>query len=335
MTVTISDLIVPEVFRPYLSQQVTTKNRWIQSGVLSAPLALLAASDGADTVTIPMYNSDLTGDMEALSDSACLTPGDIGAQRMRGVFIHRGRAWAVRDLAAIVTGTDPMSEIANKLAAYILAEKSKDLNAYLSGVFGAVNSYAGNPFSAFTVNGTASAGGLTPQLVVQGRALLGDAGEKLTVLAMPSQVYYQLQQRQYVDYVVSGDSTLIPAASFAGGSYQGAFTNQQLIPNFAGCSIVVDDAIPVVGGVAAVYLFEPGSVYQGPEMSQQEADRDILCKTDLLSIDHHFIYHVKGATWAGTMMNPTRAQLATTTNWARVSNFPTKNAGVVRISITV
>ena len=65
---------------------------------------------------------------------------------------------------------------------------------------------------------------------------------------------------------------------------------------------------------------------------RSETDRDILAKSDALSVDMHYIFHPVGAKYAVTTVNPTRAQLATVGNWSKV--FETKNVGIVRATVT-
>ena len=59
-----------------------------------------------------------------------------------------------------------------------------------------------------------------------------------------------------------------------------------------------------------------------------ETDRDILAKSDALSVDLHYCYHPIGIKWATTDVNPTRAQLETVAKWSKV--YQTKNIGIVR-----
>jgi hypothetical protein len=47
-----------------------------------------------------------------------------------------------------------------------------------------------------------------------------------------------------------------------------------------------------------------------------EADRNVLSKQDVLSVDYHSAYHVMGTKWSNAADNPTNANLATSGNWA-------------------
>ncbi len=100
-----SDLIIPEVFTPYLIEETTQRDSFLQSGVVQ-PLAELnlSAERGGDFVKIPFYKANLSGDFEVLSDSTSLTPAKITADNQIAAVLHRGRAFSSRDLAALAVG---------------------------------------------------------------------------------------------------------------------------------------------------------------------------------------------------------------------------------------
>jgi hypothetical protein len=87
-----SDVIIPEVFTPYVIEQTTFRDAFLASGVVQ-PMAELNATEGGDYVNIPFWKANLTGDFEVLSDSTSLTPGKITADKQVGVILHRGRAF--------------------------------------------------------------------------------------------------------------------------------------------------------------------------------------------------------------------------------------------------
>jgi hypothetical protein len=134
-----SDIIVPEVFTPYVIEQTTQRDAFLASGVVQ-PLAELNATEGGDFISIPFYKANLSGDFEVLTDSSSLTPGKITADKQVGVMLHRGRAFEARDLAALAAGSDPMAAIGQKVADYVANQRQKDLLSCLAGVFGSLGS---------------------------------------------------------------------------------------------------------------------------------------------------------------------------------------------------
>jgi hypothetical protein len=100
--------------------------------------------------------------------------------------------------------------------------------------------------------------------------------------------------------------------------------------------VIVSDDVNTVGSGAsteyATYMFSQGSVATGEQAGiATETDRDILQKSDAMSIDLHYIYHPVGAKWNVTDSNPNRTQLATASNWTKV--YETKNIGIVRATV--
>ena len=330
-----SDIIVPEVFTPYVIEATTARDAFLASGVVQ-PMAELNATEGGDFVNVPFWKANLSGDFEVLSDSASLTPGKITADKQIGVILHRGRAFEARDLAALAAGSDPMAAIGAKIADYIANQRQKDLLSCLGGIFGAVGT---DNASASFVDLTIDGGGtgetaLSPRHVAEARAKLGDQGDKLSAICMHSNVYYDLVERRAIDFVY--DSAGQPDGSATDGSTANAFGNVS-VPTFMGLRVIVSDDVQQSGSSPnkkfAVYFFTEGAVAAGEQLAlQTETDRDILAKSDAMSIDLHYCYHPVGAKWGVTTTNPTRAQLETIGNWSKV--YETKNIGIVRATVT-
>jgi hypothetical protein len=77
----ISDVIVPEVFNPYVIQRTAELSAFYQSGIIArTPELDRLASSGGKLLNMPFWE-DLTGDDEVLSDSTALTVGKIGPIR--------------------------------------------------------------------------------------------------------------------------------------------------------------------------------------------------------------------------------------------------------------
>ena len=334
MAVLRSDIIIPEVFTPYVIEQTTARDAFLASGVV-APMAELNATEGGDFVNVPFFSANLSGDFEVLSDSSSLTPGKITTDKQVGVILHRGRAFESRDLAALAAGSDPMAAIGQKIGAYIANQRQKDLLSCLDGVFGSVNSTDSNAaFFGLTIDGGSgdSPTGLSPRHVAKAKALLGDQGDKLAAVCVHSAIYYDLVERKMVDYVLATDGNG-GSATASGGSIAGAYGGNDTVPTYCGLRVIVSDDVTTTGSGSSkeysTYFFTQGAVASGEQAGlTTETDRDILAKSDAMSIDLHYCYHPVGAKWAVTTTNPTPAQLQTVSNWSKV--YETKNLGIVR-----
>jgi hypothetical protein len=333
-----SDIIIPEVFTPYVIEQTTQRDAFLASGVVQ-PMAELNAQEGGDFINVPFWRANLSGDFEVLTDSSSLTPGKIQADKQVGVILHRGRAFESRDLAALAAGSDPMAAIGAKIADYIANQRQKDLLSCLGGVFGTLGTTSSSAaFFPLTIDGESgdTPTVLSPRHVAEAKSLLGDQGDKLTAIAMHSKVYYDLVERKAIDYVATTDARGTTTTQ-SGGSLVAAYGGSVDVPTYCGLRVIVSDDVQTSGSGAsteyATYFFTQGAIASGEQMAMQtETDRDILAKSDAMSIDLHYVYHPVGAKWAVTTANPTRAQLETVGNWSKV--YETKNLGIVRATNT-
>ena len=334
MAVLRSDIIIPEIFTPYVIEQTTQRDSFLASGVV-APMAELNATEGGDFVNVPFFSANLSGDFEVLSDSSSLTPGKISTDKQIGVILHRGRAFESRDLAALAAGSDPMAAIGQKIGAYIANQRQKDLLACLDGVFGSINANDSNSaFFGLTIDSESgdTPTGLSPKHVAKARSILGDQGDKLTAVCMHSKVYYDLVERKMVDYVLASDGNG-GSATASGGTIAPAYGGDNTVPTYCGLSVIVSDDVSTTGSGSSTeystYFFTAGAVASGEQAGlTTETDRDILAKSDAMAIDLHYTYHPVGSKWAVTTTNPTRSQLETVGNWSKV--YETKNIGIVR-----
>jgi hypothetical protein len=340
-----SDIIVPEVFTPYVIEQTTQRDAFLSSGVVQ-PLAELNATEGGDFIKIPFYKANLTGDFEVLTDSSSLTPGKITADNQIGVMLHRGRAFESRDLAALAAGSDPMAAIGQKVADYVANQRQKDLLSCLAGVFGSLGTTSSSAaFFPLTIDGESgdSPTMLSPRHIAEAKSLLGDQGEKLTAVCMHSSVFYSLVERRAIDYVTNTEARLDTAATGAstinafGGSVARAYEDANTFATYMGLRVIVSDDVQTAGSGSsteyATYFFTQGAVASGEQLAlRTETDRDVLAKSDAMALDLHYCYHPVGAKWAVTTVNPTRSELETVGNWSKV--YETKNLGIVRATVT-
>ncbi len=299
----ISDVIVPEVFNPYVVNRTMELSALYQSGIIATNQELqVLASGGGRTLNMPFWN-DLDGDDEVLSDTTALTPAKIDADQDVAVKLFRGKAWAANDLAGDLAGSDPMAAIGNRAANYWTRRMQAATIATLGGVF-ASSSMASNQVD-FTEGGTNTEAKADGTTIIEGSQLLGDAQGGLTAIVVHSRVYSNLKIMRLLEYKVD------PA------------TNTEFA-TFDGKRVIVDDGVPVSGGQYTSYLFGPGALGYAdgtPSDIQTETDRDKLAGDDILINRKHFILHPRGVKFTSSQVagkSPSNAELAAGANWARV-----------------
>ena len=307
----IADIIVPEVFNPYVIQRTAALSALSQAGIISnSPELDKLALAGGKLINMPYWN-DLTGDDEVLSDSGALTPEKITAGQDVAALFMRGKAWSTNDLAKALAGSDPMAAIGDLVAAYWARRRQALLFSMLKGVFASTTMAAEQVLDVSAVSGGDT---LTGNTFIDALTLLGDAAGKITAVGMHSASYASLQKLNLID--------IIPDS-------QGVVN----IPTYMGKRVIVDDGCPVATGVYTTYLFGEGAIGLGNGAAPvpTETDRDSLAGDDILINRQHFVLHPRGikfnnASVAGS--SPTNVEAETATNWAKV--YETKNIRIIK-----
>ena len=317
MTVTktiISDVIVPDVFNPYVIERTAELSAFYQSGIIqrSPELDSLAAG-GGKLLNMP-YWKDLDGADEVLSDSTALTVGKIAASKDVAALLARGRAWSVNDLAKALSGDDPMAAIGDLVAAYWARRFQAVLIKSLDGVFGNDATLMAGNISNISSQSSAATRSISAGTTVDALYKLGDAANKLTGFAMHSATVAKLTKDDLI--------TTIPGSEGKPG-----------IKYFLEKPVITDDSLPVADGVYTTYIFGEGAFGwgEGKAPVPTEVTRDSLAGDDILINRRHFILHPRGVKFLNAEVagaTPSNAELADYQNWLRV--YENKNVRIVQ-----
>lgn len=304
----ISDLIVPEVFNPYVIQRTAELSAFYQSGVLNALPEYTGAYKGGETLNVPFFN-DITGDDEVLSESSPLSAGKITAGQDIAVVLARGKAFGASDLSKQLAGADPMMAIANLVADFWSRKLQTTLLSTLTGAFGAA-SMSGKKLD-ISGNTGAALNSINKDTFIDALQLMGDAHDRITAVAMHSATYAYLKKKET-------SNTILPSSNVDFPTYQGK-------------RVIIDDGLPVSSGVYTTYLFGQGAVGFSDlpaKMPLIETDRNTLAGEDYLITRKVFIIHPRGVKYKGAGALPDNATLATGTNWERV--YDVKNIRIIQ-----
>jgi hypothetical protein len=306
----ISDVIVPEVFTPYVIQRTMEKSALFQSGIVQIVERINGSlNEGNRLVNMPYWN-DLTGDDEVLSDTGALTPEKINASQDVATQLFRGKAWSANDLSATMSGDDPMGAIADLVATYWTRQQQKALIYTLKGVFnGPLNSTHVNDIAIEDGNNATATNQISGGAIVDTVSKLGDAHDQLTGIVMHSVPYFNLVKQNLIEFIPDSEGRLN-------------------IPTYMGKRVIVDDGCPVVPGATSgfkyyTFLFGPGAIGYGegnPEVPT-ETDRDSLAGDDILINRKHYVLHPRGVKFTDTNVagsSPTNAELEDVNNWQKV-----------------
>lgn len=317
----ITNVIVPEVFNPYVVEKTAELANFYYGGIISTGADLNAlASQGGKTINMPFWK-DLTGDDEVLSDSGALTVNNITSGQDVAALLMRGKAWGVNDLAVALSGDrDVMGKIGDLVADFWARSYQKTLVSSLGGaILDNVASNSADMVVDVALETLVGAVKFDGNLFVDGQATFGDAVGMLTGIAMHSNTYNYLKKTDNISFEKQSMGALE-------------------ITTYRGLRLVVDDKLPKVAGSTSgfkytTYLFGNGAfaLGQGNAPVPTETDRDSLAGEDILITRNHFIMHPRGIAYTGTAAGstPTNAELAVATAWSR--KYERKNVRIAAI----
>ncbi len=324
--VLLADIVKRNNLSTYVSEAIKERSLFIKSGAVVRN-SLLDSRSGGTRIQVPEFNpvSPTEEIMDGTatwgsSSAGYLTPQKIGTGTQIASICHRGFAYAVDDIAVLAAGEDPMLHIRNQLADAINKLNSARLFSQLAGLFGTALSANALDKGKAAASGATEANFLSATMVAEARSKIGERGEELdTLIVHPSVAYYLYQ----VGMLTFSTAALAAngAVTWGGG---GVGIGAREVGQFAGMRVVTDSSVntvaPGTGGHQRefyCYLIKSGTILAGVQQELRiEADRNVLSKQDVLSVDYHSTYHVMGTKWSDAGDNPTNANLATANKWA-------------------
>lgn len=250
---TLEDVIVPELFNPYVVRRSMELSALLNCGIIANNTEFdRLASQAAPTVKMPFFE-DLTGESEQVIEGKDLEDNKITSSKDVAVIIRRAKMWSATDLSAAMAGTDPMMAIGELVAAFWARDMQKELIAILNGIFGTILGTTGETATQaetrlesnlLDISGEkGAAANWSGSAFIDAEQRLGDAKAQLTGIAMHSATESYLKKQNLID-------TVQPSNDPGFNIYQGK-------------RIVVDDGCPVENGIFTTYLFGNGAVALG------------------------------------------------------------------------
>ncbi len=323
--VLLADIVKRNNLSRYVQEAIKERSLFVKSGAVVRS-AFLDAKEGGTRIQVPEFNP-VAPTEEVMTGAAgwgtgsggYLTPQKIGSATQIASIIHRGFAYAVDDLATLAAGEDPMNAIRNQLADAINKLNSQRLFYQLHGLFGTALSGNASDLAVAASSGAAEANYLSASNVAKGRALLGERGDELDTLIVHPNVGFYLYQVGLLSFSTTALSTGT-GIQWGGG---GVGVDAKSIGTFAGMNVIMDSQVNAVqpgtsGHIKEYYcyLVKSGTILEGVQQELRiEADRNILSKQDVLSVDYHTCYHVMGTKWGNAADNPTNSVLGNKDNW--------------------
>lgn len=307
MPTRLEDVIQPEVFTPYVIQRTMELSALWQSGIVVNDPQFNELASGPNTLVNMPYWNDLTGESEVMDQDTDLTAKKITASTDVARKHGRANMWGANNLAAYLSGADPMGAIGDLVASYWAREMQKILLATLKGAFAASNMAN----KVLDITGETGQGSLiSGETFIDANQVMGDAKDALTGVMMHSAVEAYLAKRDLIEYVQESQGSI-------------------RIPYFMNKRVIVDDAMPydTTNKIGEAYLFGSGAIALGngshSDIVETEIDRDKRSSSgqDYLINRKLFILHPRGVKWTEASVEktfPTNAEVENGANWSRV-----------------
>lgn len=312
----LTDVIVPELFNPYVINRTMELSALVQSGIIvnNSEFDTLA-SQASPLVNMPFFE-DLNGESEQIIEDADLEANKITSNKDVAAIIRRAKMWAATDLSAALAGSDPMKAIAELIAVFWARDLQKELIAVVDGIFGTYTPTGGTAMTPLASNildisaKSGAAANWSGSAFIDAEQLLGDAKTQLTGICMHSATEAYLKKQNLIE-------TVQPSNDVSFGVYQGK-------------RVIVDDGCPVDVEKKAftTLLFGDGAIALGngnPEgFVATETDRDKKkgSGVDYIINRKTMIMHPRGIKFTNVNVakteGPSRAELRDAQNWSPV-----------------
>lgn len=324
--VQLADVIVPEVFDAYVTQETTEKSALYSSGVIAANASMGAKlSAGGRLFQTPFWKDldNTEADIGTDDPEDVSVPSKIGTGKHQFIRQFRTKSWSTANLTAELAGSDPAKRIAERTGAYWARQIDRTGIATIKGVIAdnVANDSSDMVYDITAAGGTVVVGTRTVAAytmhdlaVIEAKQLLGDAADSLSLMIMHSRVYASLQAQNLISFIPNS---------------QGVIS----IPTYLGYRVQVSDMCPAddQGGgniFYTTYLCGPGVLGWAekapakPVGMKSEELQGNGAGVEIIVHRKQYALHPGGFTFtdAATALEfPTNAELATASNWDRIA----------------
>ena len=239
---TIADMqIVPEKFTQYVTERTTEKSAMVNAGIASGDATVEQLINGTPRggrfITIPAWQPlDASTEEDVFGEDA-VSVGGITTSDSRATLLLRQKAWGDTDLARVLGGADPMQAIINQMADWRNQREQKIYLAILSAILDPNNGALKDHVNDIS-GGSGEAAYISDGATLDTKQALGDAYSSLGMVFMHSATYTYLQKKG----LITRNAIFDPSQS------------QIEMESYMGYRIIVDDGMPVSGGVYDTYI---------------------------------------------------------------------------------
>lgn len=303
----ILDTITPEQYTKYTNWYAEEHSAFIQSGILApTPTLDQMITAGGKLVTLPEWKQTILTD-QVLEEDKALETGKTTADAQIAPVLYRGSGAAYTDLAAIIAGSNPATQLLNDFGVYTIQSDQEIMQAIIKALFDKTDGVLKD--THVSDQSGAAANVISPEMVIDARSILGTSRAKLSVIAMHSKVKAELEKQNVQT------KHFIPASDSKSG-----------FDTYLGMRVVEDDALlPDADGNYETYLYASGAFGRNTatpaDMVTYEPDRDKAKGNNMLYVRRARVIHPFGLAFTNntvSSLTPTNTDLALPENWRKV-----------------
>ena len=314
----VTDVVVPEIFTPYVLEEANKTNNMILSGAASvSPVLNGFLAGGGLTVNVPSWKAIDSGDFEnSTDDTTSATVNAVLSGQQIAVRQAFNKTWGAANLAAALAGDNPLRAVASGVAGALNAERQSRVIAMLNGMFG-----AGGALASTHLNDE-STSAFDPDFLIDTLAPWSDMANSNVVLVVHPAIYRSMQKLNLITFVPLSEQEI-------------------RFPIFMGqYFVVVDDTVPVATNVYTSYVLKPGAIMLGNGAGETVVHSEPLegkgAGMEYIIQRDQFAAHIAGMKFTSdtiTGVTPTKADLAVADNWTKV--FTDKHIPVAALKTLV
>ena len=322
--VQLADIYNPLTFNQAVQEAAIELNAFLASGVSVTDAQLTALANGPGNIgDLPFFlglgnpQADGTNEPNYSSDNPASpsVPQKISGSKMIWRKAMMNNSWSTMDLSRELALSDPLGAITNRIGHYWAVNNQTRLIQSAIGVLAdnVANDSGDMLYTVYSdIVTPLAANKISPAAVIAAKATMGDHANALTVIAMHSVIFSELQLQEVIIYEKAAGTDI-------------------RFPTYLGYRVVVDDSMPVVAGTNSpqytTILFGAGAFAQGsgtptvPSELERIASQGDGGGQDVLHSRATEIIHPIGFEFLSSAIaanSPSLAELAEAAQWNRV-----------------
>lgn len=310
--VRLSDIVEPEKFTGYITQNAMTKTALVESSIaVENAMIRDQIRAGAHAFTVPGW-LDLSDDEADIAnddpeDHSSARSLDSFKQVIRKAFLHA--SWSTMSLASEIAGDNAMERIQDRVERYWDRQMQKRLIASLNGILDQNEADDSGDMVLDVTGESGEDATFSAEAVIEAAGTLGDHMDNLVGIAMHSDTYRRALKNDLIEFVPDSEGGLT-------------------LPTFRGLAVIKDDGMPKDGDNYTTVLFGEGAVGYAVAEPRNADGTEVESVPSagngggqqILHSRINAAIHPLGFSWSDEEVDgesPTIAELAKAANWSR------------------